>query len=573
MADRIVVFIAVDGVVRRRTLPATVEHLDRRSGADRDFGGDDRATVTAADPRCVKRLWRLCMDRCGGDAYHGTATQLVALCRSTEEDELGGDGDDAASAAGASRSQPRTTDASGAGASGGGSRRLNAADVAHSMASSSGQLFIDRKSPPPSLAGTMDGPSASAKNVFAARRPPLQQPGRAAPRPRSDHGTGDQLLPFVDALRVRDSAPQDCVAAMERWLDKTAPSHGEAARPAWIVVDSVDYSTCLVTDRGDGRLGGRPIGSHAMRICPSRGLQSADVEDATAALAAMLHEHRRACHAALRDGGSQGGSNKLDGDRRGRLDGIAGGKKASDHATEMSATIGKYSRRADVPTSWTLPADATHDADQRSDGPAGMAAKSGCAAAVTCLRPAPTREWDALPTGLPLRGTVKRYSHRRGFGFVSAHGHDVFVHQSSIETAGYRTLRVGALVSFVAVEKAADGSGANGVRYEARGVVPDAPTDDAQPPKLEPRSDDRSGSANKAAAKPALKKPTADSAAPQLAPPAAATTVLKPTVAREPIRFPGVIPLWPPPRAVPGTHLWTAAQPVLWWTGVGTALS
>ncbi len=46
-------------------------------------------------------------------------------------------------------------------------------------------------------------------------------------------------------------------------------------------------------------------------------------------------------------------------------------------------------------------------------------------------------------------GKVKWFNDTKGFGFIeSDDGQDVFVHQSEIETEGYRSLSEGARVSF-----------------------------------------------------------------------------------------------------------------------------
>ena len=46
-------------------------------------------------------------------------------------------------------------------------------------------------------------------------------------------------------------------------------------------------------------------------------------------------------------------------------------------------------------------------------------------------------------------GTVKWFSDEKGFGFVSRQsGGDVFVHYSSVEGTGFRTLAEGQLVEF-----------------------------------------------------------------------------------------------------------------------------
>jgi CspA family cold shock protein len=46
-------------------------------------------------------------------------------------------------------------------------------------------------------------------------------------------------------------------------------------------------------------------------------------------------------------------------------------------------------------------------------------------------------------------GTVKWFNDSKGFGFIqSSDGVDVFVHQSEIQTDGYRSLTEGAKVEF-----------------------------------------------------------------------------------------------------------------------------
>jgi CspA family cold shock protein len=46
-------------------------------------------------------------------------------------------------------------------------------------------------------------------------------------------------------------------------------------------------------------------------------------------------------------------------------------------------------------------------------------------------------------------GTVKWFNDTKGFGFIqSDDGQDVFVHQSEIQTDGYRSLAEGARVQF-----------------------------------------------------------------------------------------------------------------------------
>ncbi|MDN3509812.1 MAG: cold-shock protein [Candidatus Jettenia sp. CY-1] len=50
-------------------------------------------------------------------------------------------------------------------------------------------------------------------------------------------------------------------------------------------------------------------------------------------------------------------------------------------------------------------------------------------------------------------GTVKWFNDQKGFGFISQeNGQDVFVHQTSIQTEGFRTLAEGDKVEFEIVK-------------------------------------------------------------------------------------------------------------------------
>lgn len=50
-------------------------------------------------------------------------------------------------------------------------------------------------------------------------------------------------------------------------------------------------------------------------------------------------------------------------------------------------------------------------------------------------------------------GTVKWFNDKKGFGFISQeNGEDVFVHQTSIQCDGYRTLAEGDKVEFEVVK-------------------------------------------------------------------------------------------------------------------------
>ncbi|HET6429965.1 MAG TPA: cold shock domain-containing protein [Phycisphaerae bacterium] len=52
------------------------------------------------------------------------------------------------------------------------------------------------------------------------------------------------------------------------------------------------------------------------------------------------------------------------------------------------------------------------------------------------------------------KGTVKWFSNAKGFGFIQIEGveRDIFVHYSSIQTEGYRTLKQGEPVEFELVD-------------------------------------------------------------------------------------------------------------------------
>jgi cold shock protein len=60
-------------------------------------------------------------------------------------------------------------------------------------------------------------------------------------------------------------------------------------------------------------------------------------------------------------------------------------------------------------------------------------------------------------------GTVKWFSADKGYGFIARTdgGPDVFVHQSAIQTSGYRTLEEGQRVEFDIEQGAKGASAAN----------------------------------------------------------------------------------------------------------------
>ena len=51
-----------------------------------------------------------------------------------------------------------------------------------------------------------------------------------------------------------------------------------------------------------------------------------------------------------------------------------------------------------------------------------------------------------------IKGTVKWFNESKGFGFVESEGKDYFVHYSSIESNGFKTLQDGATVLFKATK-------------------------------------------------------------------------------------------------------------------------
>ena len=71
-----------------------------------------------------------------------------------------------------------------------------------------------------------------------------------------------------------------------------------------------------------------------------------------------------------------------------------------------------------------------------------------------------------------VSGTVKWFSDAKGFGFISRpEGDDVFVHYSSIEGTGYRSLSEGQAVEFD-VEQGNKGPQAVRVRATGSGADP-----------------------------------------------------------------------------------------------------
>lgn len=68
---------------------------------------------------------------------------------------------------------------------------------------------------------------------------------------------------------------------------------------------------------------------------------------------------------------------------------------------------------------------------------------------------------------MSLEGTVKWFSDKKGYGFITRDGEDdVFVHYSSIQGEGFRTLREGEKVSFEILAGERGPKAANVVRAE-----------------------------------------------------------------------------------------------------------
>lgn len=64
-----------------------------------------------------------------------------------------------------------------------------------------------------------------------------------------------------------------------------------------------------------------------------------------------------------------------------------------------------------------------------------------------------------------LTGTVKWFSDAKGFGFIQREdGSDIFVHHSSIEGSGFRTLAEGESVEFEVLEESKGPKAQNVVR-------------------------------------------------------------------------------------------------------------
>ena len=76
------------------------------------------------------------------------------------------------------------------------------------------------------------------------------------------------------------------------------------------------------------------------------------------------------------------------------------------------------------------------------------------------------------PNAIIYKGTVKWFDTKKGFGFITREddGQDIFVHQTSIEAEGFRSLKDGASVEFqVEIDM---GGKSKAIRVTGQGGVP-----------------------------------------------------------------------------------------------------
>jgi cold shock protein len=85
-----------------------------------------------------------------------------------------------------------------------------------------------------------------------------------------------------------------------------------------------------------------------------------------------------------------------------------------------------------------------------------------------------------------ITGKVKWFSDAKGFGFIEHEGGDVFVHHSSIEGRGFRTLREGEEVEFEILKEDRGPKAQNVVRLN-----PGPETDGRSQPAIQSPSDHR----------------------------------------------------------------------------------
>ena len=80
-----------------------------------------------------------------------------------------------------------------------------------------------------------------------------------------------------------------------------------------------------------------------------------------------------------------------------------------------------------------------------------------------------------------ITGTVKWFSDSKGYGFIEREGgDDVFVHHSSIEGHGFKTLAEGERVEFDVLEEPKGPKAQNVVRLDAAGGEPSRGTGSGQ---------------------------------------------------------------------------------------------
>ncbi|UYZ83855.1 cold shock domain-containing protein CspD [Entomomonas sp. E2T0] len=74
-----------------------------------------------------------------------------------------------------------------------------------------------------------------------------------------------------------------------------------------------------------------------------------------------------------------------------------------------------------------------------------------------------------------LRGKVKWFNNTKGYGFISSetHSEDLFVHYSSIQIDGYKTLKAGQNVLFE-IEQGNKGLHAKNIVLEQAQLTPDS---------------------------------------------------------------------------------------------------
>ena len=51
-----------------------------------------------------------------------------------------------------------------------------------------------------------------------------------------------------------------------------------------------------------------------------------------------------------------------------------------------------------------------------------------------------------------MRGKVKWFNNRRGYGFIESSKEDIFIHHQAIDMPGYKTLKEGNIVEFEVIE-------------------------------------------------------------------------------------------------------------------------